>query len=231
MRKPPRLIGLGMAAAASTLAFAALNSVNLQISPKVGDRFKYKMTGRLEVMGSSADISADIDCKVTVVDRDRNYTMTSSQTNMQAVVAGQIIHPPDSSSITVSKENGELLDFRSDSTDATSWRMVVLKRFIYPPKRVNIGDQWTSSVLADSKRGTVAASSTFKLESLEKIGKRDTAKVRVSFQEKEGAEPASSDGHVWIDISDGSMVRTQANWRNAPSAQGPINGKVTIERV
>lgn len=226
-----RLLGLWLLAATSAFALAFLTSVNLQFSPKPGDTFKYKMTGRLEMMGSVAQISADLEIRVTAVSNDRSYAMTSSQRNMQAVVAGQTINPPDSSNISVNKPNGEVLELKAEAVDASAWRMMMLKRFIYPTKNVDVGDEWTSSVVADTKKGTVAALSTFKLESLEKIGNRSTAKVKVSFQEKEGATPASSDGYVWIDTSDGSMVRTESNWRNAPSPQGPINGTIKIERV
>jgi hypothetical protein len=231
LNKTARSVGLGMLVSMWAVALAVQTPVNLQFSPKVGERFKYKMTGELLINGEVARISADIDYKVTKVDSDRTFTMTSSQTNMQAVLGGQTINPPDSSNTTVNKATGELLDFQTDAIDGAAWRMMMLKHFVYPPKRVSVGEEWTSSVIADSKRGTVAASSTFKFENLEKVGSRNTAKVKISYQENEGADPASSDGFVWIDISDGSMVRTQTTWTNAPSPQGPVNGKITIERV
>jgi hypothetical protein len=226
-----RFIGLGCLLAISAVALAAVDSVNLQFSPKVGDQFNYKMTGKLHIMGGTAQISADIHYKVTKVDNDRTYTMSSSQTNMVAAFGGQTINPSDTSNITVNKANGELLDFQSDITDAAAWRMMELKHFVYPPKRVSVGDTWTSTVTADPKRGTVAATAKFEVDSIEKIGGRETAKVMVDYKETEGAEPASSAGFVWIDTSDGSMVKSETNWTNAPSAQGPIDGTIMLERA
>jgi hypothetical protein len=213
------------------VALAALDPVNLQFSPKVGDEFKYKMTGTLHITGNVAQISADIDYQVTKVQNDRTYTIKSSQTNMQAAMSGQSFNPPDSFNVTTNKANGELIDFVSDGADATAWRLMELKHFVYPPKPVSVGDTWTSSVTADPVKGTVAATTDYKVDSMEKIGTRDTAKIKVTFKETEGATPASSDGFVWIDIKDGSMVKTITAWTNAPSAQGPIDATITIERV
>jgi hypothetical protein len=205
--------------------------MNLKYVPKEGDVLKYKMSGDLQVMGTDATIAADFVYKVTKVDKDGNYTIESSQQNMQINVSGQSMNPPDSTDTTVNKANGEIVDFQTQNEDPNAWRLAELNGFVYPDKPVNVGDEWTSTVTADSKKGTVAATCTYKVDSLEKIGTHDTAKIKVSYKETEGTDPAASDGFVWLDTKDSSMVKAESNWTNAPSPQGPVSAKVTIERV
>ena len=230
MKVSLRLIGLGLILISYGFA-PTRNAENLQFSPKPGDKFKFKMSGRLAFFGNSGQITADILIVVTKVDNDRVFTMTSSQTNTEVASGGSTLSLPDSFYTTVNKPNGELLELHVDKTDAAAWRMMVLRRFIYPPSNVSVGDEWSCPFSADAKRGTVAAISTFKLEGLEKIGRRNTGKVKVTSQEIEGTDRASSDGYVWIDTSDGSVVKSEIYWRNAPTPQGPISGKITIERI
>src|SRR5689334_11627454 len=107
MIRKASLIGFGALLAASAFALGATDSLNLQFSPKEGDNFNYKFTGTLNLGGESAQFSADIHYKVTKVDIDRTYTVLSSQTNMMALLGGQTLTSPDSSSTTVNKLNGE----------------------------------------------------------------------------------------------------------------------------
>jgi len=231
MKISMRLIGFALILASYGFATPAGTAENLQFSPRPGDKFNFKMSGRLDFLGTCGDITADILVAVTKVDNDRAFTMTSSQTNTEVVSGGSTVSLPDSFYTTVNKPNGELLELHGDKTDATAWRMMVLRRFIYPPSNVSVGDEWSCPFAADAKRGTVAAISTFKLVALERIGRRGTGKVRVVSQENEGTNRASSEGHVWIDTSDGSFVKSEISWRNAPTPQGPINGKITIARI
>ena len=102
---------------------------------------------------------------------------------------------------------------------------------MYPDKPVKIGDTWTSTVTADDKKGTVAGTTTYKVDSLEKIGSHDTVKIKVTYKETAGDSPASTDGFVWIDTKDGSMVKATSTWTNVPMSGMTIGGTFTLERA
>lgn len=231
MNQINRLIGFGVVVATSVSAIAPADLLNLQFSPKEGDNFNYKISGTLRMGTESPQFSGDIHYKVVKVALDRTYTVTFLQTNVIAILGGNRLNLPDSSSTTVNKENGDLLDYQSKDANSDAWRMAELRHFVYPSTKVKIGDEWTSIVLSDKRVGKVAATGNYKVDSLEQVGRRQTAKVRVTYKETEGMAPASSEGFVWIDTSDGSMVRTETTWMNAPTPQGPIGATITVERV
>lgn len=230
MIKNFRAFSLGALVLVCAVALAQ-EALTLKFSPKVGDTFKYKLTGSLTVGGATADLSGDIEDKVTKAD-DSGYTIESTQKNIKVSVNGSEMPPqPDATDTTVSKPNGEIVDLTADHVDGDTWRVAELNNFIYPDKPVKVGDEWTSTVVADSKKGTVAATATYKVDSLEKVGSHDTAKIKVSYKETEGATPATSEGYEWVDIKDGSMVKDTSTWTNVPISGMPINGTVTVERV
>ena len=231
MNRTKTIFGLGLLVATCAVAIAAVDAITLKYAPKVGDSLKYKMTGQLQIMGTSADIAGDFEYKVTKVDTDGSYTIESSQKNMQVSFGGQNMNPPDSKDTTVSKANGEIVDYQTDHQDPNAWRMAELNSFVYPDKPVSVGDTWQSKVAADTKKGTVAATCDYKVDSLEKVGSHDTAKIKVSYKETEGSDPASSEGFVWLDTKDSAVVKSEANWTNVPSQQGPISAKISLSRV
>ena len=226
------MIGFGLLVATCAIAVAAtMDAITLKATPKEGDDAKYKMSGHFQVMGTDATLTADVDYKYTKVDKDGNTTVEATTKNMEIEVNGQTISPDPSVATRVSKANGEVTDFKADVDDPNGWRMAVLNNFIYPDKPVNVGDTWTWSAVGDSKKGTVAITETYKLDSLEKVGTHDTAKVKVSFKETEGSDPATKEGFAWIDVKDGSLVKSESTWTNLPSPQGPIGATISIAMV
>lgn len=228
MIKNIRAIGLCALVALCAVA-SAQDALNLKFSPKVGDTMKYKLTGSLETPQGPGEISGVIEDKVTKADAD-GYTVTSSQNSMNVTFGGSSIPIPDSSSTSVFKLSGEVVDLQADQVTGDTWRVAELDSFIYPDKPVKVGDTWTSSVTADSKKGTVAGTTNYKVDSLEKIGSHDTAKIKVTYKETSGDSPASSDGYVWIDTKDGSMVKAVSTWSNVPMGPMPVGGTITLER-
>jgi hypothetical protein len=230
MNRTTRLIGTILLATTCAMAFASHDAVTLKFARKEGDTAKYKMTGEMNLMGVTASLTADVQDKVTKVSAD-SYTVESTQGNMQAVVNGSPMAQPDSTDTTTFKSNGELIDYTSDHASAEAWRIAELTSFILPDKAVNVGATWTSAVVADDKKGTVAATCNYTLEALEKVGKHDTAKVKISYKETTGTDPASSEGYCWIDVTDGSMIKTTATWTNVPIGGAMANGTISMERA
>jgi len=224
------MIGFGLLAATCAVAVAAVgDAITLKYTPKVGDLLKYKMAGHLSGL-LEADFGGEVTYKITKVDPDGTFTTDSTQSDLTFTANGQTQKVPDSTSTVVSKANGEIVDMTSGTSDPNAWRVAELTNFIYPDKPVSVGDTWTSSVTADAAKNIVAAKADYKVEALEKVGNHDTAKVKVSYKETEGSEPASSDTEVWIDTKDGSMVKADSTWTNMPSPMGATNAKLSLTR-
>ncbi len=225
-----RVVGLCALVVLGAFA-AAQDAMTLKFAPKMGDTFKYKLSGNLDFQGQSGTITSNINDKITKSD-DSGYTISSTQSGTVIEFNGQTIPGPDATETTVFKSTGEIVDIQSEQSAAQNpWRAAELNNFVYPDKPVKVGDTWTSSVTADEKKGTVAATTNYKVDSLEKIGTHDTAKIKVTFKESGGSDPASADGFVWIDVKDGSMVKGVSTWANVPMGPAAINGTFTVERV
>src|SRR5579884_2492357 len=220
-----RLVGFGFFIAACAIAFAAQDAVTLKFSPKVGDTIKYKMSASMDAGGGTADVSGEFTDKVTNVD-DTSYTVEQTQSNIQVSFNGQQMSQPDNTATTTRKLDGEIADIKSDQESPALWRVAELNNFIYPDHPVKVGDEWTYKVTADEKKGTVAATANYKVDSAEKIGTHDTLKIKTSYKEDGDSSAASSEGFVWIDAKDGEMVKARENWSNVPL--GPITATGTV---
>lgn len=226
----------GLTTLVAVCAFAAADGpVTLKYTPKVGDTLKFKLTAEMELMGTSATVTGTVEDKVSEVATDGGYTVESSSTNMVGNFGGQEMPVPDSKSTSKYSATGTLLDIQGEevagSSAADAWRRANLANFIYPTTPVKTGDTWTSSVTADAKTGAVASTTTYSVDSFEKIGSHDTVKVKFTSKETAGDTPASSDGFVWLDVKDGTQVKVQVTWSNVPMMGNPISGKVTMERI
>ena len=234
MNKTTRLIGLGLLVATCAVALAAFDPITLKYTPKAGDTIKYHLKADMTTQMGAASVTADITDKVTKVDGD-SYTTESTQTNGQLSFNGNSQPIPDGTDTTVTKGNGEITDLHSDQEangqSDSQWRIAELDNFIYPDKPVNVGDEWTYNVTADDKKGIVAATANYKVDSLEKIGSHDCVKIKLTYKETSGSQPASSDGFVWVDTKDGSLVKKTATWTDVPIGGMPVSGSVTVERV
>ena len=231
MNRNTRLIGIGLLIATCATALAVQDAITLKFAPAEGAVYKYKISGSFQFSGADATLSGNVQDKVTKVDKDGNYTVEASQSGMAIEFNGQTMSPPDTKDTTTFKPNGDVVDYQSDTPSPDARRMADLNTFVYPDKPVKVGDEWTSSLAEDSKNGVVPATVKYKFDSLEKIGSHDTAKIKVTYKETSGSDPAGSDGFVWIDTKDGSMVKGQAAWTNVPTPGGLATASVTMERV
>ncbi len=229
MIKRLRILGLSLVVALCSLSSAADDAVTLRFAPKAGDTFMYKLVAKMQFKTAAITITTDLLNRVTQADKD-GYAVESKQSNLQITVGGSTSKAPGGTDTTSYKSNGEVVDVKADGLNAEYWRRSEITNFVYPSVPVKVGDQWVSSVKPDEKKGLVATSATYKVEGIEDLAGRHTAKIKVSFSETEGAVPAKSESLVWIDIADGSMVKTEATWTNVPSSGTTVNGTITIER-
>jgi len=234
MNKAKSIIGFGLlfVACAAAMATIARDPITLKYAPKVGDELKYKLDGQFNVMNTDATISADSDNKVTKVDTDGTYTVVATTSNFTVGFNGQTMSQPDTTATRVSKANGELVSFQMDmDPTGNASRLAEVQNFIYPDHAVSVGDEWHAPVAADDKKGIIAMTRDYKVDSLEKIGTHDTAKIKITYKETSGSDPISRDGFVWIDVKDGTLVKSDSTFANYPGPQGPISGSISMTRV
>lgn len=224
-------IGLGLVALAAVAA-AAIQEVTVKWAPKAGTTYTYKATGEFDFQGMNITFTARTIDKVLSVD-DGKVTIESAQVNGKAVFEGQEIDVPDAPPLTtVFASTGEVLEVRGEMADESSVRVANLQSFRYPEGPMTVGKTWEVNIPADAKKGVVAASGKWTVAGFEKVGKYDTMKVTFEVNETEGAEKAGMSGTVWVDVTDGVMVKFDGNLKNFPFAQAPapMNGKFKLER-
>jgi len=227
-----RIAAMTLALGLAALTLAAADGISLKRTPKAGTVHKYKQEGKFEVSGQQIDYQSKSSSKIVKVNDDGSYT--EENVTSDATINGQ--ESPGGSgpqtSTTKFGPKGEVLEIKAENVDATVYRFANLSLFILPEKDVNPGDTWTYDIKEDNKTGTVASKATYTFVGEDKIGSTDTFKVKVSIKET-GTDGASSEGTVWLDKSDLSMVKATAKWTNAPVPGAPvtINGDITITLI
>ncbi len=227
-------VAFGALAALSVVALAAQAGVTLARKPKANEEHKYRLKANVELGGQAVEVAGVQSEKVTEVGTDGTYTVESKTSDLKISVGGQEFPAPDSGNGTtiVYNADGTIKEIRGDQTGADTYRFANLSVFFAPGKEVKTGDAWTHEAKADAKTGAVAAKATYKVVGEEKIAGLDTYKIEFSTKESEGDTPASAEGTIYVDKADGSMVKTDAKWANAPfpGAPGPVNGSISVTR-
>ncbi len=220
----------------SALAIAAVDGLSVKRQVKEGQILKLKIKADLEIQGQAATFTALTDQKCTKLEADGTYTIESTQHDGKAVFGGQDIDIPQTPPVSsVYNADGSLKQIKGDDTIASpaAYRMSNLSVLVDPGKTLNVGDSWSVDIKGDTKTGAEAAKAEYKVLGEEKVGDLDTIKVKFSVKETSGAMPASSEGTTWISKVDGTEVKSEAKWTDAPmpGAPMPITATVTISRV
>lgn len=227
-----RFVGIAAVAALSVVALA--QGINLKRTAKVGDTAKYRLRADVDIAGTTASFTAVLTEKILKVEDNGNFIVESAQSDGKVSFGDQeMAAPAQSPSVTVYKPTGEVVEIRGEMADSSAYRVANLGLFRFPDKELKVGEGWTHELAADSKTGTVPVKADYKIVAQEKVGDADTVKINFTVKETEGAEGATSTGHIWIDAKTGAMVKQEAEWKNAPfpGAPGPINAKVVISRI
>lgn len=214
----------------------SIQTYSLKRVAKIGDSAKYRLSMDVAFGDMQFKMTSTSTLKVVRVDEDGTVTTQTSQGEYKIKIKGvaEEMTAPDTEPTTAArKANGELVSLNGDRIDASSYRLDNLNAFHAPDSPVKVGDRWTFDVKGDSKTGAVAGKAEFELLGIERVGVYESAKIRWTYQETEGATPASSEGTVWIDVKDGSLVKSEGKLKNAPlrDAPRPVDFSFTTERI
>lgn len=222
-----------MVLAAAVLAGAWTADYTFKYTPKVGTTTKYKMSGTFDFEGMEILFTADVSNKITKVNPDGSYTMEEAQTDGKVSFGGQEMEAPAGSpNLTTFDASGRVLDIKGDMVDASAYRTACVSTFYKPSKSVKIGDSWTVEIKADEKLGIIESKAVYTVEAEEQMGQWNAVRIAFEITELTGTTPAGSSGKIWIDPSDGEMVKVEGLWKDVPvpGAPAPITGKVTVVR-
>lgn len=217
-------------------ALAIGQGTPLQRKAKVGDVIKYKLEMNLLLFGDTANYTALLTEKVTEVAENGNYSVERSQSDYKVEMFGEqgtLADEDTVKTVTTYSPTGAFVSIKSDLLNSNVYRMAEMEAIHLPGKEVKKDDTWSFDVPADEKRGVIKAKAEYKVLDEEKVGNHDCWKISINYTELEGAPAATVTGDCWIAKADGSLVKVETAWNNAPipGSQSPVSGSYKLERV
>ncbi len=229
----PRRIGLLLLAA--TLAGFAFgqDAFSLVRKPKMGQVLKYQNHVDMVIAGTTAVYTAVFTERVVEIGEDGSYVTLATQSDVR-VRYGEKDYSPDPPGANKVKYSagGDLLDVSGDTERAAAFRLAYLTNIQGAKKAVKPGDKWTVDV-KPPESGVVGGKANYEMLKIEQLGSFKTAVVKFSYKESSGTSPAESEGTVWLNIEDGTLVKYEINIKNAPfpGAPGLVDAKMVSERM
>ena len=192
------------------LAVVPPGSVALRRSPKVGDHAIYALRALID-LGGKDDIRFEGSLNETVKRIDGETIATAIESRVSVDALGIVRQGGTLSSTREERLDGTLLAAaKIDPTLLFAGPRVDRLRTLYLPKvPVEAGASWWHTEGKDEVLKSPPFSSFQRLEGAEKIGDRDAWRLSVEANEADDANPVHVKGMVWIDKSDGSLVRGQ----------------------
>ena len=222
--------------AAAVMAMSGQDAFKLLRVAKEGDTTKYKISASMQIQGSDVQYSASVAEKVTKVDEKGNYTVESTVSDGKIKFGDQEMPTGDAGSTTVSKTTptGELIEVTGEGVDDPALRRSQLTQVVVPADEVKPGFKWSHESKAEKMNGNTAGKANYEIIGTEKVGSEDAIAIKFDFTETSGADPASSEGKVWISPKDGSMIKLEAQLKKAPIPEvpgGQVDMKITVEKA
>ena len=192
----------------STIALLVLAPTALAWSPKAGDQARYRIGAVIDLQGQEGVLfGGTLDEKVRSVEDGLVTTEVVSQLSVDMAGVNRQGLPVES--VRVQKIDGDLVT--ASKIDATllfaTPRVDRLRSVYQPAKPVEIGSGWWRT--QGKAEGSPPFASYLTLSGEEKIGEWDTWKIALDATEADDPRPIHVKGMVWIDKTDGSLVKGQ----------------------
>jgi hypothetical protein len=224
------LSSLGCLAAIVIASAASLAPVTIQHVAVKGQKLTYNTTGKITVAGMEGEISSKSTDTILDVATDGTYTTENTQSDFE--FNGMPVPIPGGATKIVVKPSGELVSLTGPDGGTDGARAQALTSFYFPSKAVEVNDTWSYEGKKDDKLGTSAFKADMKYLGDEKVGSVDTYKVQVDSKETDPGSPATLHSTVWLDKTDGSMLKVISTFTNLPAPGGyTIDGTMTITKA
>ncbi|MBS1713357.1 MAG: hypothetical protein JST30_03385 [Armatimonadetes bacterium] len=211
----------------------AQDPVALKRTPTEGETTKYKLRVETEISGMQIKFAAKVTEKVTKVNADGTFTVSSEQSDQVLDVNGQEQPAPGgvgAPMTTTYKADGSISSVEgSDDVNADVYRAANMQLVLWPKDPVKVGTKWEADVKGEKGKSEVPVHFSYEIAAFEKLGTRDAVKLNFESKETSGSDPATSKGTVWVDAKSGATLKTEAVWTNMPIAGQIISGKVFLE--
>jgi hypothetical protein len=200
-----------------TLAIAAEDkSYDLVWKPKAGESHVYRLTLKASVDTNDIAVTGDIQLKVKKVEPSGDYTLESQMRNGRLAFMGQE-EPMEDDEPDIQRYNarGELLEMTTaDEDDALSHVFQQISDFVPPAKLVKVGDEWETTIKANPKTKTPAASTKCKVLGTETVGGVEAVKIKVTYAQSKVSDPVTAEGTFTVAASTGLLIRCEADVKN-----------------
>lgn len=234
MKRTRWVVGLFLTALMAAGALGLQETFTFKRIARVGDTMNYKFQADADFQGQQLVITGGSVDKVVRVEDNGNIHVETKQIGMKVKFADQEMEVPEQpASVIVYGDLGQVVSMQGDQADASSYRMANLSMLRRPDLPMKVGDKWTAEMKGDRRTGAVNGRAEYEVLAVETVNSFPAIKVKYSYRETEGPDPASAEGSIWIHREDGSLVKLMASFVNAPlpGAPAPANMKMSIERV
>lgn len=205
------------------------DSYSLLVKVQPGDTARYTVkmvfadgAQKIEMTGMAQD-------RVTKVEPDGTFTNEHVLAGVKLKIQEQEIDVTDEKRQTsIYKNTGEIVEILG--TNAGDNRFAYVTSIVVPSTPVKNGETWSREV---TPKGGKAVKQEFQAIGAEKAGAHEAMKIKFKSAETGGAKPVKAEGHAWIALKDGRLVRMQATVDGVPMGQEgrPTQVTVTLERV
>jgi len=219
---------------ALVLVLLPAQPVTLKRTPKVDTTTTYAMKALID-LGGKDDIRFTGSFKEKTKSIADGKITTAIESRVSVEVLGIVRQSAMMESRRVETSTGALIE--AAKTDSTllfaAPRIDRLRAFIFPTVPVESGVGWWYLSEKDDNLKSPPSSSYLKLEGEEKLGERDTWRASIDAREVDIEYPTRVRGMVWLDKTDGSLVRGQ--WQiegfvlNATTP--PMTARLELSRV
>ena len=220
----------------AVLVYAADTWV-LKKNVKVGDTRRYQVTAEVTMGDEKSTLTSQVIRKVVRVDTDGTfqeesvYTSTKYKSGTFEVDLGS--RP---SELSIYRSNGSIVELKSrgpiqSTVDPSTYRTNNLSLLRYSDKATGVGDSWTWEEKLNPKTGAVAYKCEYKVVKREKYQGIDALTIKATGRELVGSPAATSEATFTIDPSDGSLLKSVVNLKNATLPDSPTLVNMTVTAI
>lgn len=222
-----KAIFCGMLGLAALTAFAQNEPRTLRRAANVGDAVSYRFDLKVTTPGKALAYSGKLTQTVLRIESDNSLVVESAA---EGNLGGN--PSPKTVSTAVLLPNGVVKELLGQDVSVDDYRVAFMGMFQTPPAPVAPSDFWVFESRPNPVTGARAVRVVYKVEAAESFSGYDTFRIKVSMSETSGANPATADGTIHVDVKTGWIVKSDMIWRNAPA--GPngetIDATVTLTR-